>query len=44
MSEEEDVLSGVPQGTALASVLYMIMIYDKVIETVRSFTDDTRVR
>lgn len=26
MSEEEDVLSGVPQGTVLASVLFVMMI------------------
>ena len=47
MSREEDVLSGVPQGTVLAAILFVIMISDidenvkKCI--VRSFADDTRV-
>ena len=47
MSREEDVMSGVPQGTVLAAMLFVIMISDidenvkKCI--VRSFADDTRV-
>ena len=47
MSKEEDVISGVPQGTVLAAILFVIMISDidenvkKCI--VRSFADDTRV-
>ena len=47
MSREEDVISGVPQGTVLAAILFVIMISDinenvkKCI--VRSFADDTRV-
>ena len=47
MSEEEHVLSGVPQGTVLAAILFVIMISDiddnvkKCI--VRSFADDIRV-
>ena len=47
MSEEEHVLSGVPQGTVLAAILFAIMISDlddKIKECiVRSFADDTRV-
>ena len=47
MSEEGEVLSGVPQGTVLAAVLFVIMISD-IDENVkncivRSFADDTRV-
>ena len=47
MSEEENVISGVPQGTVLAAVLFVIMISD-IDENVkksivRSFADDTRV-
>ena len=47
MSDEAKVLSGVPQGTVLAALLFVIMISDidenikKSI--VRSFVDDTRV-
>ena len=47
MSREEDVISGVPQGTVLAAILFVIMISDidenvkKCI--VRSFADDTRI-
>ena len=47
MSDEAEVLSGVPQGTVLAALLFVIMISDidenikKSI--VRSFVDDTRV-
>ena len=47
MSREEDVISGVPQGTVLAAILFVIMISDidenvkKCI--VRSFADDTRM-
>ena len=47
MSEEENVLSGVPQGTVLAAILFVIMISDideNVKECiVRSFADDTCV-
>ncbi len=47
MSEEGDVMSGVPQGTVLAAVLFIIMISDideNVLKCmVRSFADDTRV-
>ena len=46
MSEEQDVISGVPQGTVLAAILFVIMISDidkNVAESiVRSFADDTR--
>ena len=47
MSREEDVISGVPQGTVLAAILFVIMISD-IDENVkkcliRSFADDTRV-
>ena len=47
MSDEADVLSGVPKGTVLAALLFVIMISDiddnikKSI--VRSFVDNTRV-
>ena len=47
ISDEAEVLSGVPQGTVLAALLFVIMISDidenikKSI--VRSFVDDTRV-
>ena len=47
MSEEGDVMSGVPQGTVLAAILFVIMISDideKVKNCIlRSFADDTRV-
>ena len=47
MSEEENVKSGVPQGTVLAALLFVIMISDIDEHTksciVRSFADDTRV-
>ncbi len=47
MSEEGDIMSGVPQGTVLAAVLFVIMISDideNVLKCiVRSFADDTRV-
>ena len=47
MSREEDVISGVPQGTVLAAILFVIMISD-IDENVknclvRSFADDTRI-
>ena len=46
MSEEEDVISGVPQGTVLAAILFVIMISDidenAKRSIVRSFADDTR--
>ncbi|CAL4061820.1 unnamed protein product, partial [Meganyctiphanes norvegica] len=47
ISESEDVLSGVPQGTVLAAILFIIMISD-IDENVkacvvRCFADDTRV-
>ena len=47
MSELEDVLSGVPQGTVLAAILFIIMISD-IDENVkacivRCFADDTKV-
>ena len=47
ISDEESVLSGVPQGTVLAAILFVIMISD-IDENVkkciiRSFADDTRV-
>ena len=47
ISEEQDVISGVPQGTVLASVLFIIMIYDIDEEIkrciLRCFADDTRI-
>ena len=47
MSESEDVMSGVPQETVLAAILFIIMISD-IDENVkacivRCFADDTRV-
>ena len=46
MSEEQDVLSGVPQGTVLAAILFIIMISDIDKEVrrsvIRCFADDTR--
>ena len=46
MLEEGDVISGVPQGTVLAAILFVIMISDideNVKECIlRSFADDTR--
>ena len=47
MSDEGEVTSGVPQGTVLAAILFVIMILD-IDENVkmcilRSFADDTRV-
>ena len=46
MSEVQDVLSGVPQGTVLAAVLFVMMIADIDEEVkrsiVRCFADDTR--
>ena len=47
VSNTENVLSGVPQGTVLAAILFIIMISDideHVKECiVRCFADDTRV-
>merc|ERR1711962_208209 len=47
MSEKHDVLSGVPQGTVLASLFFIIMIADidqNLKNSVsRLFTDDTKV-
>ena len=46
-SEQEDVMSGVPQGTVLAALLFIVMISDideDIKECiVRCFADDTRV-
>ena len=47
MSEEQDVISGVPQGTVLASIFFIVMISD-IDEGLRNsiirlFADDTRV-
>merc|ERR1711913_11919 len=46
MSEEEEVRSGVPQGTVLAAILFVIMISDIDKEIMRCivscFADDTR--
>ena len=48
MSELQSVLSGVPQGTVLAAVLFIIMMSDIDEEVegswVGSFADDTKVR
>ena len=47
VSDQEDVLSGVPQGTVLAAILFIIMISDideNIKECiVRCFADNTRV-
>merc|ERR1712121_189958 len=47
MSREEDVISGVPQGTVLAAILFVIMISDIDEDVkmciIRCFVDDTRV-
>ena len=47
MSDGGNVLSGVPQGTVLAAILFVIMISDideNIKECIlRSFADDTRV-
>ena len=46
MSREENVVSGVPQGTVLAAILFVIMISDidenVKMSIIRSFADDTR--
>ena len=47
MSDEQNVMSGVPQGTVLASLFFIIMISDiddNILGSiVRLFTDDTKV-
>ena len=47
-SEPAKVISGVPQGSALGPILFLIMIsdIDKNVNdsTVRSFADDTRIK
>merc|ERR1712121_148207 len=46
MSREEDVISGVPQGTVLAAILFiMISDIDEDVKMcmIRCFVDDTRV-
>ena len=47
MSEEENVISGVPQGTVLAAILFVIMIsvIDENVKKsiLKSFADDRRV-
>ena len=47
MSEEQNVMSGVPQGTVLASLFFIIMISDiddNILGSiVRLFADDTKV-
>merc|ERR1739842_249616 len=40
MSEEQDVKSGVPQGTVLASILFIIMIYDIDEEDKKAMQED----
>ena len=47
MSDEHEVVSGVPQGTVLASILFIIMISD-IDDNLRNsisrlFADDTKV-
>ena len=48
MSVEADVVSVVPQGTVLAAVLFVIMIFDideKIVNcVVKDLADDTRVK
>merc|ERR1712066_303853 len=48
MSREEDVISGVPQGTVLTAILLVIMISDIDEDVkmciIRCFADDTRVK
>merc|ERR1712121_52988 len=47
MSREEDVISGVPQGTVLAAILFVIIISDIDEDVkmciIRCFADDTRI-
>ena len=47
MSDEGKVMSGVPQGTVLAAILFVIMIsdLDKIVKIciLRSSAEDTRV-
>jgi len=47
MSMEQDVISGVPQGTVLASLFFIIMIADiddNIMNSIaRLFSDDTKI-
>ena len=46
MSKSDNVLSGVPQGTVLGAVLFLVLISDisnNVDSNITSFADDTKV-